>query len=42
MAYDINLSSLTKASNGRGGFEIGLTYTHSQSKTKTEKICPRL
>jgi type IX secretion system PorP/SprF family membrane protein len=41
-AYDINFSSLTKASKGRGGFEIGLTYTHSQSTTKTEKICPRL
>lgn len=40
--YDINVSSLTTASSGRGGFEMGLTYVHGKNKTSTEKICPRL
>ena len=40
--YDINVSSLSTASTGRGGFEVGLTYVHGKNKTTTEKICPRL
>lgn len=42
LAYDINFSSLARSSKGRGGFEIGFTYTHNNQKAKTEKICPRL
>jgi len=40
--YDVNVSSLSTASTGRGGFELGLTYVHVKNKTTTEKICPRL
>lgn len=42
MAYDINVSSLSRVSTGRGGFEIGLTYVHKKPEKKYEKICPRL
>ena len=42
LAYDVNVSTLTTASTGRGGFEISVTYIHSQKKPDTEKICPRL
>ena len=42
VAYDINLSSLTTASTGRGGFEISVTYIKRKKKPETEKICPRL
>lgn len=42
IAYDINLSSLTSASTGRGGFEISFTYMHQPKDKKTVKICPRL
>lgn len=41
-AYDINTSSLSKASTGRGGFEISFTYTHKKTKNNFTKICPRL
>jgi hypothetical protein len=40
--YDINVSSLSNASSGRGGFEMGLTYIHGKNKTVSEKICPRI
>lgn len=42
IGYDINVSSLTTVSNGRGGFEISFTYIGSKNKKKTDKICPRL
>lgn len=43
-AYDINTSSLTDASNRRGGFEIAASYTAKIFRTKvlpTRVICPR-
>lgn len=42
VAYDINVSSLTKVSGGRGGFELSLTYVHKKAKPSNDKICPRL
>jgi len=42
IGYDVNVSSLTTASNGRGGFEISFTYMHMKDRKKTDKICPRL
>lgn len=42
VGYDVNVSSLTTASNGRGGFEISFTYMGSKDKSTTGKICPRL
>lgn len=43
IAYDINMSTLTDASGGRGGFEASLTYVHNKRRNKDfEKICPRL
>lgn len=42
IGYDVNVSSLTTASNGRGGFEMSFTYMHLNNKKKTDKICPRL
>jgi len=42
VAYDINVSSLTRVSGGRGGFELSLTYIHKKSKPSNDKICPRL
>lgn len=42
IAYDINTSSLTPASTGRGGFELSFTYMKQKAKPKQKKICPRL
>jgi len=43
IGYDVNVSSLTTASNGRGGFEISFTYMGgAKDKNKKGKICPRL
>jgi len=42
VGYDINTSSLSPASTGRGGFEISFTYMKQKPKSKGEKICPRL
>lgn len=42
IAYDVNLSTLSGASTGRGGFEISFTYMHQNKDKKTVKICPRL
>jgi len=42
VGYDVNISSLSTVSNGRGGFEISFTYMKQKKKPKTEKICPRL
>ena len=41
-AYDINLSTLTPVSTGRGGFEISFTYMRKEIEPKRTKICPRL
>jgi len=42
VGYDINVSSLSTASTGRGGFEISVTYINQKKKPNTDKICPRL
>ncbi len=42
VGYDINVSSLSTASSGRGGFEVSLTYVRQKRKPTDEKICPRL
>ena len=42
VGYDINLSTLSTVSSGRGGFELSFTYIHQKIKPQTEKICPRL
>lgn len=41
-SYDINFSSLSNASTGRGGFEISFTYMHQNAQPQHVKICPRL
>ena len=42
LAYDINLSTLSTASTGRGGFELSFTYMHQKADSQNVKICPRL
>ena len=43
LAYDVNVSTLSTASTGRGGFEVSFTYVHKKGRNKDfEKICPRL
>jgi len=42
VGYDINVSSLSTASTGRGGFEISFTYMQLNKATPSSKICPRL
>ncbi len=42
IGYDINVSSLSTTSTGRGGFEISVTYIKQKKKPTTDKICPRL
>ena len=42
VAYDVNISTLSTVSTGRGGFEVSFTYMKQKRKPKTEKICPRL
>jgi type IX secretion system PorP/SprF family membrane protein len=42
VGYDVNVSSLSTASTGRGGFEMSFTYMHQKKKAKADKICPRL
>jgi type IX secretion system PorP/SprF family membrane protein len=42
VSYDVNLSTLSTASTGRGGFEVSFTYMHQNKDKKTVKICPRL
>ena len=42
IGYDVNVSSLSTASTGRGGFEISVTYVNQKKKPNTAKICPRL
>lgn len=40
LSYDVNISSLSPVSRGRGGFELSITYI--RSKTPPETKCPRL
>ncbi|MFT5858993.1 MAG: type IX secretion system PorP/SprF family membrane protein [Flavobacteriaceae bacterium] len=42
VGYDVNVSSLSTVSTGRGGLELSFTYMGQKKKPKTEKICPRL
>jgi type IX secretion system PorP/SprF family membrane protein len=42
IGYDINVSSLSLTSTGRGGFEISFTYMKATPKNPSSKICPRL
>lgn len=43
ISYDVNVSSLSKASNGKGAIEISLTYMpKSKKKAKLAKACPRI
>lgn len=42
IGYDVNISSLSTVSSGRGGFELSFTYIHQKNKPQTAKICPRL
>lgn len=42
LSYDINFSSLSAASAGKGGFEISFTYMHQNASPQNVKICPRL
>jgi len=41
-SYDINTSTLTNVSNGRGGSEISLTYIFSTPNANPVPTCPRL
>jgi type IX secretion system PorP/SprF family membrane protein len=44
VSYDINISSLTNASNNKGGFEFALTYQWKSKKKKKfieQEICPK-
>ena len=43
VSYDVNISSLSRASNGRGAFEVSLTYMPGyKNKSKLAKVCPRI
>ncbi|GAB4248293.1 MAG: hypothetical protein Kow0079_00380 [Vicingaceae bacterium] len=42
ISYDINTSSLNTYTDGRGGFEISLTYTPRKIKPNPIKNCPRI
>ncbi|HEY1040263.1 MAG TPA: PorP/SprF family type IX secretion system membrane protein [Bacteroidia bacterium] len=43
VSYDVNISSLAKASNGRGAFEVSFTYMgRNKNKAKAVKACPRI
>lgn len=44
LAYDINTSDLTSATNGRGGFELAANYIikiYKPAKIKPKVLCPR-
>ena len=44
VSYDVNTSSLTNASNNRGGFEFALVYqwkSNKKEKIITQEICPK-
>ncbi len=41
-SYDINTTSLNRATNGRGGIELSLSYVFHKHIQEPEPICPRL
>ncbi len=41
LSYDINVSTLRAASNGRGGFEISYVHVGPLSEPKMDLYCPR-
>lgn len=41
-SYDFNNSSLSSATNGRGGIELSLSYVFHKKIQEPEPICPRL
>jgi type IX secretion system PorP/SprF family membrane protein len=42
LSYDINTSTLKPTTNGRGGFEISVTYVPKKQKPNPIPNCPRL
>ncbi|MBK8967807.1 MAG: PorP/SprF family type IX secretion system membrane protein [Saprospiraceae bacterium] len=40
VSYDITVSSLTRANNSRGAFELSLTYFHPAER-RSKVVCPR-
>jgi type IX secretion system PorP/SprF family membrane protein len=42
ISYDINTSTLNPTTNGRGGFEISLSYIPKKQKPNPIPTCPRL
>jgi type IX secretion system PorP/SprF family membrane protein len=42
ISYDINTSTLNPSTNGRGGFEVSLTYIPKKQKPNPIPNCPRL
>ncbi len=42
VAYDFNISTLSRVSSGRGGFEIAFTYLFKKTVPVEQKQCPRL
>ena len=44
LSYDVNVSPLKTASQGRGGYELGITYQKYFDRENTSKdkvLCPR-
>ncbi|MFD0751856.1 PorP/SprF family type IX secretion system membrane protein [Mucilaginibacter calamicampi] len=41
-SYDFNTSSLNRATNSRGGFELSISYLFRKRISDPEPICPRL
>ena len=41
-SYDINTTSLQRATNGRGGLELSLSYVFHKRVQEPEPVCPRL
>lgn len=41
LSYDVNISSLTPSSYGRGGFEISFSYTGKLKRNEGYLLCPR-
>ncbi len=41
-SYDFNTSSLNRATNSRGGFELSISYVFRKRISDPEPICPRL
>jgi type IX secretion system PorP/SprF family membrane protein len=42
LSYDVNVSSLTNASNSRGAFEITAQYIHPEGRRRSKVTCPKL